>query len=112
MKPVQDKPSRNEGEFFAKHDAELIKELRDRLDAERARQERSSHFMKCPRCGADLAEKRFGHAVVDVCPDCRGIWFDAGEADMIRRTLGADSEKSARSFFDDLRDIFHVGGER
>ena len=79
------KPSRNEEEFFKKQDAELIKQQRIRLDAERTRTERSSHYMKCPKCGADLAEREHHHVKIDVCPECNGVWFDAGELDMLER---------------------------
>ena len=79
------KPSRNEDEYFVKQDAELIKAQRAKLDAERKKAERSSHYMKCPKCGADLAEQEFHHVKVDVCPDCKGMWFDGGEIEMIAR---------------------------
>jgi hypothetical protein len=55
------KPTRSEDEYFVKQDAELIKQQRARLDAERARAERQSHYMKCPKCGADLIETDFHH---------------------------------------------------
>lgn len=77
-------PSKNEDEYFAKQDAELIKTMRDLLDKERAAQERRQHYMKCPKCGADLKEESHHHVKVDVCPECRGVWLDAGELDIIR----------------------------
>ncbi len=49
---TQDTPSRNEDEYFAKRDAELIKEMRSKLDKERDDAERKAHYMKCPKCGA------------------------------------------------------------
>lgn len=79
------KPSRNEEEFFKKQDAELIKHQRAKLDADRLRAERSSHYMKCPKCGADLAERAHHHIKIDVCAECNGVWFDAGELDMLNR---------------------------
>ena len=48
----EEKPSRNEDEYFARLDADLMKERRARLDAERVKQERSAHHNKCPKCGA------------------------------------------------------------
>ena len=79
MQPIQDKPSRNEDEYFAREDLELRKALRARLDAIRRKAERSSHFMKCPRCGADLAEHEYHHVKIDRCPECKGTWLDGGE---------------------------------
>ncbi len=78
-------PSRNEDEYFLRQDAELIKAQRAKLDAERQAAERSKHFMKCPKCGGDLRETEFQHLKVDVCGDCKGMWFDAGEIDMLAR---------------------------
>jgi Zn finger protein HypA/HybF involved in hydrogenase expression len=82
---MDEKPSRNEDEFFKKQDAELIAKQRVQLDAERVRAERSSHFMKCPKCGANLKEKEFHQIKIDTCPECHGIWLDAGEMDLISR---------------------------
>ena len=80
---MEHKPSSNEEEYFLKLDAERIKEMRARLDAERAQVERKSHYMRCPKCGGTLKETNFEHIKVDVCPDCSGIWFDAGEVEML-----------------------------
>ena len=80
---TENKPSRNEDEYFVKQDAEAIKEYRARLDAERLQTERKSHFMKCPKCGADLEEKRMGSVAVDTCTECHGMWLDAGELDLV-----------------------------
>lgn len=99
-----DQPSRNEDEYFVKQDAELLKQMREKLDAERAKAA-SSGAMKCPRCGADLQEKQYHHAMVDVCPKCNGMWLDAGEAEIIGRSF--QQEASAHSVFSDLRSLFH-----
>ena len=110
MKPVNEKPSRNEDEYFVKYDAELVKELRAKADAERAKAERAQHFMKCPRCGAGLNEVQYQGALVDVCPECKGMWLDAGEAEIIRHTF--ESRGSGRSFIDDLTDLFHTSRKK
>lgn len=82
-------PSRNEDEYFAKRDAELIKQMRDKLDAERKQQERQQALMKCPKCGGDLREEDIGTVKVDVCEDCKGMWLDAGELDLLRQVQKA-----------------------
>ncbi len=99
-----DQPSRNEDEYFVKQDAELLKQMRAKLDADRAKAERSQHHMKCPKCGASLQEKHYHHAVVDVCPECNGMWLDAGEAEIIG--LSFREEASAHNVFTDLRNLF------
>jgi uncharacterized protein len=80
-----EKPSRNEDEYFVKEDSELIKQMRAKLDEERSKTERTAHYMKCPKCGADLREERFSEVAVDICPDCRGMWLDAGELELLRQ---------------------------
>jgi ssDNA-binding Zn-finger/Zn-ribbon topoisomerase 1 len=80
---TEEKPSRNEDEYFVRLDAELLKAQRVQLDEQRAAQERKQHYMKCPKCGHDLAEREFQHVKVDVCPNCHGMWLDKGELDMI-----------------------------
>ena len=96
--PIDEKPSRNEDEYFVKMDAELLKQRRASLDEERARLERAANLNKCPKCGAELTERALHQVKVDICPDCGGMWLDAGELDLIR-----DSRRSGVSrFVDDL----------
>ena len=73
----------NEDEYFARHNAELIKQQRAKLDEERAAAERKAHYNKCPRCGCDLKERTYHHVKVDVCPECEGMWLDKGELQML-----------------------------
>jgi membrane associated rhomboid family serine protease len=35
--------------------------------------------MKCPFCANRLRQIRSRSAVLDVCPNCKGLWFDSGE---------------------------------
>ena len=99
----EEKPSRNEDEYFVRLDAELIKERRARLDAERAQQERRSHFMKCPKCGADLVETDLQNVKIDRCPECEGLWFDRGELDLLASMTGHAEDGGVRQF---LRGVF------
>jgi hypothetical protein len=78
-----EKPSRNEDEYFAKLDADLMKERRARLDEERRKQERFSHHNKCPKCGCDLEESEHNGIKIDQCNECSGIWLDKGELELI-----------------------------
>ena len=52
---MDEKPSRNEDEYFARQNADLIKEMRAKLDAERKTSEKKRD-LKCPRDGSDLVE--------------------------------------------------------
>jgi uncharacterized protein len=76
---MPDKPSRNEDEYFAKQSAHLIKKKRSAEEQEQQAAERKSHYMKCPKCGADLATEDYHNVQVDRCPDCGGMWLDSGE---------------------------------
>jgi hypothetical protein len=75
--------SRNEEEYFAKRDAELLRQQRDALQKNAADAERKSHYMKCPKCGYDLITGDWDGIQIDQCTHCHGIWFDAGEAEAV-----------------------------
>lgn len=81
---MDEKPSRNEDEYFARENAELLKRNRAEAEREAEKAARRQHHMKCPKCGADLSETAMHGVKVDVCPECRGIWFDAGELDQMK----------------------------
>lgn len=93
------KVSHNEDEYFARQDAELLKQRRAELDEQRAKQERASHFMKCPKCGADLEERKFHSMIIDVCPECQGTWMDAGELDMLSYVKQSELQRFIGSLF-------------
>ena len=80
---TEEKPSRNEDEYFARQDAELMKAKRAQLDAERKKAGRSQSLMKCPKDGADLQEREFHHVKIDVCTHCKGVWLDPGELEIL-----------------------------
>jgi hypothetical protein len=80
---MEDKPSKSEDEYFVKQDAELIKAQRARLDDDRSKAERASHYMRCPKCGGQLEEVEFHHVKIDRCTDCSGVWLDKGELEML-----------------------------
>ena len=60
--------------------------------------ERKSHYMKCPKCGANLAEVTREHVAVDVCASCGGMWLDAGELEVLRKVR----HHRFASFFHDI----------
>jgi hypothetical protein len=83
MKP--EKPSRNESEYFAKEDAELLRKQRERATAASLEAERKSHFMKCPKDGYDLASSEYHGVTIETCPHCGGMWLDAGELEAVAK---------------------------
>jgi uncharacterized protein len=52
--------------------------------------------MRCPKCNAELKSSdlgQFGFVVLDVCPDCKGSWFDKGELDRLDQSVWTDVEQ-------------------
>jgi hypothetical protein len=103
-----DKPSRNEEEYFAKLDAELIAQQRAREAAEREAAERRSHYMKCPKDGYDLTTTEQRGVSVDVCSHCGGLWLDHGELEALL-TRPEESHGLLQRVFDDMRSILGRG---
>ena len=86
--PTDEKPSRNEDEYFARQNQEQIRAMRAKLDAERNKAEnaeRSAQLNKCPRDGTELTEQHVENVKIDECPKCGGVWHDRGELDQLRR---------------------------
>jgi uncharacterized protein len=79
----QDKPSRNEDEYFAREDAELLRKQRERAHASSLEAERKTHYMKCPKDGYDLSTSEYHGVQIETCPHCGGIWLDAGELQVV-----------------------------
>jgi hypothetical protein len=80
-----DKPSQNEDEYFAQRDQELREKLHAQMLAEREAAERRTHYMKCPKCGANLDTVDVEGVQVDRCPECQGVWLDPGELELLHR---------------------------
>lgn len=80
---MTEKPSQNEDEYFARQTADLMRQQREQLAAERAETERLTHYMKCPKDGHDLAPVVYHGVTIDRCAHCAGMWLDAGEIDML-----------------------------
>ena len=78
-----DKPSRNEEEYFAREDAELMRKQRERAHAAAIEAERKTHYMKCPKDGYDLTTSEYHGVQIETCPHCGGMWFDAGELEAV-----------------------------
>ena len=80
---MTEKPSKNEEEYFARRDAELLRQQRDAARRAAVEAERKSHHMKCPKCGYDLITGDWHGVQIDQCTNCHGLWFDAGEAERV-----------------------------
>jgi hypothetical protein len=101
---MEKKPSQSEEEYFLKLEAERLAKRKQEAETRRLAEERRAHFMRCPKCGGQLVEERYHGVQVDRCPECRGVWFDAGEAEsLLEKEAGAIT-----SFFGDL--LSGIGG--
>ena len=99
-----------EDEWFARNEKEMLETARvarakrEHASARRSRSERAErealeererakqlHFMKCPKCGHDLAQCDLEGVSVDQCSFCEGVFLDAGELDSL--FLKHDSER-------------------
>ncbi len=78
-----DKPSRNEEEYFAKLERERLERKSQELRKLNQDAERKSHHMRCPKCGGHLKTEDFHKIQIDRCPDCHGVWLDAGEIEAV-----------------------------
>jgi Zn-finger nucleic acid-binding protein len=78
-----DKPSRNEDEYFAREDAELMRKQRERAHSAAVEAERRTHYMKCPKDGYDLTSSEYHGVQIETCPHCGGMWLDAGELEAV-----------------------------
>jgi Zn-finger nucleic acid-binding protein len=48
-----------------------------------------SGAMRCPKCRSDMEKIEYDGIEVDRCITCNGIWFDAGEVDLLRNRKAA-----------------------
>jgi Zn-finger nucleic acid-binding protein len=80
---MTDKPSRNEDEYFVKHDAELLQSSRAAAERAAREAERKSQYMKCPKDGYDLTSSVYHGVQIESCPHCGGMWLDAGEVEAV-----------------------------
>jgi uncharacterized protein len=47
--------------------------------------------MNCPKCNSDMEKITYETIQVDRCTHCKGLWFDALEADKLRVLKGSES---------------------
>jgi len=43
--------------------------------------------MRCPACSNMMIVVEHEHIELDYCPDCAGVWFDAGELELLLETM-------------------------
>ena len=77
----------SEEEYFYKLNRDLINKQREKLASDRAslqeEEMKKAHWMKCPKCGHDLRDIELSGIKVDKCDSCEGMFFDAGELELL-----------------------------
>jgi hypothetical protein len=83
------KPSEKEEEYFARLELNRKKKIEEeklkRMAEEDKRILKELHSMRCPKCGMELKEIDYKGINVDKCFSCNGVWFDAGEIDILAK---------------------------
>ena len=62
--------------------------------------------MNCPKCQIPMREREKDDLVIDVCPQCRGVWLDAGELEKLsvrERGYYGDGDRADDDDDDDRR---------
>lgn len=57
--------------------------------------------MNCPKCQTVMREREKGDIVIDICPNCQGIFLDHGEMDKLIAVEERVFEKRGWSYDDD-----------
>jgi Zn-finger nucleic acid-binding protein len=98
------KRSHTEDEWFAKHERDLIEDLKrerlrreqrvvEALQQEEALRRKELHWMHCPKCGSQMRDETLDENVkIERCSLCGGLFFDRGELEQILL------EKEAKGF--------------
>ena len=97
-----------EEEHFRRLNQELIEKRRAAREREKAEREaageKGEHWLRCPKCGGQMEEIELDGVEVDKCGSCQGIFFDAGELEMLL------SAKQPESFLGRLGRWMHGEG--
>ncbi|MCR4419137.1 MAG: zf-TFIIB domain-containing protein [Clostridia bacterium] len=52
--------------------------------------------MKCPLCEVTMKEVERRGVLIDVCPECRGVWLDRGELEKLLSVSQHERDEEAR----------------
>ena len=98
-----DKPSDVEDQYFMKIESEKLARKRAELDKTRQEElkkhKKDTHWMKCPKCGSDLEEINYQNVMIDMCNDCKGVWLDHGELELLAKGQAQMSTNFIKKLF-------------
>ncbi|HEX5033112.1 MAG TPA: zf-TFIIB domain-containing protein [bacterium] len=96
------KPSHEEEEFIARQEIEKRQELAEKVKADMATAEleklKQLHWHRCSNCGFEMHAIVYKGLTIEKCPNCNGIFLEAGE---LERIAGKES-----GFFYNVLDLF------
>ena len=72
-----------EEQYFAALNNEKRKALNEAKEEQKKCQAKELHWMKCPKCGSDMEEIPLEGILIDKCTNCKGIYFDDGELELL-----------------------------
>jgi uncharacterized protein len=85
---VKDLGYDREQEYFHRKEKELLEKRRKEQEAqstaEEARELKERHWMRCPRCGHEMAEEELSGIQALRCGHCAGVYFEASELERIQ----------------------------
>ncbi len=58
---------------------------------------RQAPLLNCPHCNVEMARREYGFTsqiLIDVCPECQGIWLDPGELQQLEIFFERNREMS------------------
>ena len=79
-----------ERESFVSRAGEPVQWLHRKDAEEEGRRVRQICHMRCPSCGERLEEHPFDGAIVQVCPECGGLWLEVSEVKLLSGREGSD----------------------
>lgn len=94
--------SEKEEEYFARMEFErrkkIMEEEHKKISEEGKRKLKDLHYMRCPKCGMELLEVAYKGMKIDECSECKGIWLDAGELEVVAKLEKTVLDKFFRIF--------------
>ena len=64
-------------------------------------------LLLCPNCQVGMREVERRGVLIDVCPQCGGVWLDKGELEK----LLAEAEEGARRYEEELEGFYRKEGK-
>ncbi|MDC0715735.1 TFIIB-type zinc ribbon-containing protein [Nannocystis bainbridge] len=62
---------------------EAVQIRQSQISTDERESQKRLHWMRCPKCGSELAEVQFRNVKVDKCFACNGVFLDDGELEQL-----------------------------